>query len=221
MDIFVTAIFYVVMGIVVAVAVLIATDRVAASERWFFAITALLYWPLYLPLLLSKRGQVLMSEKSTSVAKTDDEMTRLIEQVEAEVRAAMQSVVVDASIEHQTPEADISRLSRAWRTQAGRIRELDELLNRPDFKVPLLSAAERHADERVAHCEAVRQENLNQLREVRQHLYQDLTTSLAWVRELVTMLQLARFTGAPAERVDELIDQIESAADGVCEARLV
>ena len=39
--------------------------------------------------------------------------------------------------------------------------------------------------------------------------------SLAWVRELVSMIHLAKFSGAPAARAEELVAQIAAAVEGL------
>ncbi len=39
--------------------------------------------------------------------------------------------------------------------------------------------------------------------------------TLAWVRELVSMIHLAKFTGAPASRAEELVAQIAAAVEGL------
>jgi hypothetical protein len=41
--------------------------------------------------------------------------------------------------------------------------------------------------------------------------------SLAWVRELVSMIHLAKFSGAPAARAEELVAQIAAAVEGLSE----
>ncbi len=41
--------------------------------------------------------------------------------------------------------------------------------------------------------------------------------TLAWVRELVTMIHLAKFTGTPASRAEELVVQIAAAVKGISE----
>jgi hypothetical protein len=48
-------------------------------------------------------------------------------------------------------------------------------------------------------------------------MYDDLMGTLAWVRELVTMIHLARYTGAPASRAEELVGQIAAAVEGLSE----
>lgn len=41
--------------------------------------------------------------------------------------------------------------------------------------------------------------------------------TLAWVRELVSMIHLARFTGAPAARAEELVARLAAALEGLSE----
>ena len=49
-------------------------------------------------------------------------------------------------------------------------------------------------------------------------MFDDLLATLAWVRELVTMIHLAKFSGAPASRAEELVSQIAAAVEGLREA---
>jgi hypothetical protein len=66
--------------------------------------------------------------------------------------------------------------------------------------------------ERLRHSLEVRRRNLQQLRQVRQRAHDDLFAALGWVRELVSMLHLVQFTGAPPARAEELLAQIASAS---------
>jgi hypothetical protein len=82
------------------------------------------------------------------------------------------------------------------------------------------SAEETRAPDRgqARPAERTRLENVRRLREVRRRLHHDLLDTLAWVRELATMIHLARFTGAPASRAEELVAQIAAAVEGLSEA---
>jgi hypothetical protein len=51
-------------------------------------------------------------------------------------------------------------------------------------------------------------------------MYADLIGTLAWVRELVTMIHLAKFSGAPPARAEELVAQIAAAVQGLSEVSL-
>jgi hypothetical protein len=44
-----------------------------------------------------------------------------------------------------------------------------------------------------------------------------LLGTLAWVRELLSLLHLARFTGAPPARAEELLAQATAASQGLAE----
>ena len=66
---------------------------------------------------------------------------------------------------------------------------------------------------RILEHERIRCENIVRLKEVRRQMYDDLMSSLAWVRELVTMIHLAKFTGAPASQALDLVRQIAAAVE--------
>ncbi|HEY4261255.1 MAG TPA: hypothetical protein VGM98_13905 [Schlesneria sp.] len=66
--------------------------------------------------------------------------------------------------------------------------------------------------------ERIRTENIIRLKQLRRSMFDDLMATVAWVRELVTMIHLAKYTGAPASRAHELVKQIASAVKGLSEA---
>ena len=71
--------------------------------------------------------------------------------------------------------------------------------------------------EKARQSEQVRRENIRQLATLRKQMHADLIGTLAWVRELVTMIHLAKFSGAPAARAEELVAQIAAAVQGLSE----
>ena len=58
------------------------------------------------------------------------------------------------------------------------------------------------------------EQNREQLRQIRERTYQDLVGSLARVRELVSLIHLAKFSDAPTSRAAELIAQVAAAVEG-------
>ena len=72
----------------------------------------------------------------------------------------------------------------------------------------------------IAAHERTRQENLRKLKSIRDRLHNDLVTTLCWVRELVTMIHLAKYTGAPASRAEELVKQIAASVEGLSDSAL-
>src|SRR6266446_8083865 len=100
-----------------------------------------------------------------------------------------------------------------------------EMINRDErvspsssFIIPRSSLlSESPAKNRLVQSQEACQENIQRLRLVRQRSYDDLLSNLAWVRELVSMIHLAKFTGAPASRAEELVAQIAAAVEGLAD----
>jgi hypothetical protein len=93
---------------------------------------------------------------------------------------------------------------------------MDRLLIRtgtPDHDLPMASASE--TTDRLRQSEESRRANFERLRQVRSRAHDDLMGTLAWVRELVSMIHLAKYTGAPASRAEELVAQIAAAIEGI------
>ncbi len=212
----VTMIFYLLIGVGVATAVFLSDSRQSRGSAGFRVATALMFWPLYLPILLSGPRPGPMPEISPDPSD-DDAMSQAIAQVEAELELALASLDgwVEDVLAHETDR--FHELSTAWRAQAERIREMDRLLARaePADRAPMPPVSGPDASDRCRQSEQSRRSNLDRLRQVRNRAYEDLMGTLAWVRELVSMIHLAKFTGAPASRAEELVAQIATAIEGI------
>lgn len=213
MDLATTAVFYAVIGVAVAVAQFLTSDLPSPAERCLQVASAWLFWPLYLPLLLRKRR----GEEPAGNRPIANHLDPAIIQVERELEVAWTSLDGWAE-EALSREADrLVELRIAWRAQAERISELDQLLANStiasrDVFEPLSGGSDRARQSTMA-----RQENLDRLRTLRQHMADDLAGTLAWVRELATMIHVAKFTGAPASRAEDLVSQIAAAIEGLRE----
>jgi hypothetical protein len=217
-----TILIYVLLGFGVAVA-LYTTERARRpSERWFTVLTALPFWPLYVPMLLARNDNS-KPERYPAVPVPVDDMATMIHQVDAELEAALGSLDGWAEGVLARERDRIHELRNAWTAQSQRIREMDRLLARPEVAepVPTLDVPgvplSPTASERLRHSQQIRQQNIDRLRQVRRRAYEDLMGTLAWVRELVSMIHLAKFTGAPASRAEELVAQIAAAVEGLSE----
>jgi len=225
-----TMVFYLLIGAGVSVAVLIVDEALALGERVFRAATAFLFWPLYLPILLQQARPVehAAEVEQPSTEKTD-EFAVAIAQVEAELDTALNSLGGWAEDALSGEQGRLAELRAAWRLQAERIRELDRLLTQPEFLDDVSPAEEEAPQETAASdsikqptdrsrlCTRARQENIDRLKQLRRQMNDDLMGTLSWVRELVTMIHLAKFTGAPASRAQELVAQIAAAVEGLSE----
>jgi hypothetical protein len=211
-----TMIFYHLIGFGVATAVYLSDSRQGRLLRVFRLATAVVFWPLYVPILLSGSGPRVPPEGAPSQSD-HDAMSRAISQVEAELETALLSLDgwVEDVLAHEAGRFD--ELSTAWRAQAERIREIDRLLAKtePAEFQEAADARSEGASERYQHSEQSRRANFARLREVRSQAFENLMGTLAWVRELVSMIHLAKFTGAPASRAEELVAQIAAAIEGI------
>ncbi len=205
----VTMIFYLLIGVGVSTAVFLSDSRGTRGAPVFRVATAVVFWPLYLPILLTGPRPGPTPEPALH-SSDDDAMSQAISQVEAELELALASLDgwVEDVLAHETDR--FRELSGAWHNQAERIREMDRLLDRAE---PAASGPE--ASDRCRQSEQSRRANLDRLRQVRDRAYEDLMGTLAWVRELVSMIHLAKFTGAPASRAEELVAQIATAIEGI------
>jgi hypothetical protein len=214
--------FYLLIGACVAAALYLNDEERTGRERVFRAAGALFFWPLFVPLLLDRPAD---REAATPAAATPaaDSLARAIEQVEAELDAALGSLDGWAEETLADEGRRLQELRGAWRFQADRIRQLDSLLAASKLAVadPLTSDApglSASATDRRLRSDHARAENIRRLQELRGRLLDDLLGTLAWVRELVTMIHLAKFSGAPASRAEELVSQIAAAVEGLSEA---
>jgi hypothetical protein len=208
-------------GAGVAGAVYLSARGQSPGHRWFQVFTALLFWPLYLPLLLAPKQDSVGRADSSGQPLPADDLTRAIDQVDAELAAALHSLDGWADDVLASERDCLHDLRNAWSSQALRIREMDRLLDRPEYgseSGPLLEGPDRPAlSERLRASQEVIHHNIDRLRQLRERTLADLLTRLAWVRELVSMIHLAKFTGAAPARAEELVSRITAAVEGLSE----
>jgi hypothetical protein len=213
-----SAIFYLVLGLAVAVAVYVRSDDTNKVGSIINTINACLFWPLFVPMLLAAPpdASTEATENNNSTEPHADGLSAAIAQVETELDAALEGLDGWAEDVLNSEQHRLEELKFAWKSQADRIRKLDRLLaEQTAFKDSLTAVA---GDvESARHSEQVRNENIRQLAALRKQMHADLIGTLAWVRELVTMIHLAKFSGAPAARAEELVVQIAAAVQGLSE----
>jgi hypothetical protein len=217
-----TLVLYAVVGTGVAVAVYSVGDP---RQRWFRVASAVPFWPIYIPMLLAPVRPPVNSQCHDQ-SEQNDEMSSAIAQVDAELEGALGSLDGWAEDVLARETGRIHELRGAWIAQAERIREMDRLLGLPQcadepqtdavsLAVPSDAAASPALNDRLRQSWLARRQNVERLRRVRGRAYEDLMATLVWVRELVSMIHLAKFTGAPASRAEELVAQIAAAVEGL------
>jgi hypothetical protein len=213
-----TAIFYLLLGGTVAIAVYLRGRTGNPVAIGLQMAAACLFWPLFVPMLLSPSAEdSVASDKSAPPADVQkDGLAAAIFQVETELDAALEGLDGWAEDVLNSEQHRLEELRAAWKAQADRIRSIDQLLAEPSARAD--SLAEVSAEVASARqSEKTRQENIRQLSNLRKRMHADLVGTLAWVRELVTMIHLAKFSGAPAARAEELVAQIAAAVQGLSE----
>jgi hypothetical protein len=204
-------ILYLLVGAGVAFAVALADGGRSGGERFFRVSAAVVFWPLFVPLLLS--GSPLPVKPETARSGPKDEIDAVIARADEELAAALASLRGWAEHVLKREGGRIEELRAAWKAQAERIREMDGLLARPDVVPPEAEGAA--ASERVLQLERARRINRERLRQMRRQAHEDLLANLAWVRELASMIHLAKFSGEPAARAEELVARLAAAIEGI------
>ncbi|MEX2186374.1 MAG: hypothetical protein WD875_06260 [Pirellulales bacterium] len=217
---------YLLIGFAVAAAVALFEDcpreriglRNHRSATAFRVVEATFFWPLFLPILLSRTPETVGDEPrhTATVVQSDDALSRHIAQVDDELVAALASLDGWAEGAIARERVRIDELRAAWRGQAQRIRDMDRVLA-ATAEEPPADATSDEPTSRAAQSARARRENFARLGQVRDRAATDLATTLSSVRELVSMIHLAKFTGEPASRADELLAQIAAAVEGLSE----
>ncbi len=189
-----TAIFYLLFGAAVATAVYVRDMQQRGIRTAFGVASACLFWPLYVPVLLAPAQECAVSDATEHNADPQDSLSAAIAQVESELDTALEGLDGWAEDVLNSEQHRLEELRAAWKLQAKRIRELDRLL----------CATETGGDSvwgvagdvvKARESENVRRENIRQLGTIRKRMHADLIGTLARVRELVTMIHLAKFSG--------------------------
>lgn len=212
-----TSFFYLLIGISIAVADMTTARRSWLPSQLIRFLSVCLFWPLFLPTLLARNPRTTPSGLEAHGPASEaprDELSEAIDRVEAELDQALSSLEGWAEDVLARENDRLHELRSVWRHQAERIRQMDRLLVQSESTQPRLPEGSE-VDQRLRQGEPGRRANLERLREVRLATFEELMHTLVWVRELTSMLYLAKFTGAPVTRAEELVSQIAAAVEGV------
>jgi len=212
-----TLVLYLMLGTGVAGALLVR-DGLQGAAGAMRLMTACLFWPMFVPVLLAPQpaAQSDAAQAANPDAAAADPIQMEIARVESELKGALQTLDGWAEGALALEDARFDELSHAWRVQARRIAELGELL-RASGDESALQHERESALESIAPSVRARRDNIDRLKKLHQQMQNDLLGNLAWVRELVTLIHLAKYTGAPASRAEELVAQIAAAVGGLSE----
>jgi hypothetical protein len=185
---------YLAVGAAIALVIAAVTRRLSAAD----AVLLVGLWPMYAPLALSRGGDT----------------PRETELVAALARAKASPL---ASV---LPDAESARvLGGRLREAAARLRELDDVLGRPDFDP---AAAERRAAELTARgataaatTAQLRVRTLGQLRALRERYRSELDEVGELIAQLVAQAELVRLQPAIAHSSGELVRELVARVEGL------
>jgi hypothetical protein len=205
-----TLVLYLMLGAGIAGALLVREGLQSAAGAMRLA-SACLFWPMFVPVLLAPQPGAEPETSASAIAAQAkaDPIQAEIARVESELEGALRTLDGWAEGTLALEDARFEELGHAWRVQAQRIRELGELL--------IASGDEPSPMDSSAPSVRARRDNIERLKQLHQRMQNDLLENLAWVRELVTLIHLAKYTGAPASRAEELVAQIAAAVEGLSE----
>jgi hypothetical protein len=218
-----TLVLYAVLGAGVAVAVYLRGEAIGRLESSFRIASALVFWPLYVPMLLSRTDARGVAAMCFSQAPTD-ELALSIAQAESEVNAALESLRGWADNVLAAERGRIHEVREHWVRLARRIRDMDRLLALSDdppqtqgkgIVSPDLVGVVREQgwNERLNQLREARLQSREQLKALRQRAADELMESLLLARQIASMVQLARFNGAPPTMAAELLARIATTTD--------
>ena len=203
-------ILHLMAGVGVAGAVALATRHRSRSSRWFQVVTALVFWPMYLPLLLQQQPK---PKSKPTPRPMNDDLEQTIAQIDAELDTALKKSESRFGDSLAKEKARLHDLLGAWTRQAQQIREMDQLLSRPETAESMAISIDGVRGDRLQSSLEALKANVDRLRQTRQEQFADLLGALAEVRELVSMIHLANYGCEPTTRSEELTARIAAAVE--------
>jgi len=185
---------YLAVGAAIAIVIAIIKRRLSAAD----AVLVIGLWPMYAPLALARGGDTLH----------ETELLAALARAKASPLAAV------------LPDAESARvLGGRLREATGRLRELDDVLARPDFDP---AAAERRAAELTARgataaaaTAQLRVRTLGQLRALRERYRSELDEVGELIAQLVAQAELVRLQPAIAHSSGELVRELVARVEGL------
>lgn len=209
-----TCIVYLLLGGVVAVALVLRADGKGRSARAVTFVAGVFFWPVFAPFLLSPAHRAAPVTPPTRAAQS-----RLL--------AALGQVEGLAADVLRPEVARLRGLVEAVGKMETRVAEMDALLATPEFDRAAasgqLEALARRGlppeDARVQSVQA-RLRNMERLAAMRERTAADLERVVLQLEEMGSRLQLLKFAGRPDAELVELLQSVASSVEEVTEGLL-
>ncbi|MFL5349549.1 MAG: hypothetical protein ACJ8AT_32540 [Hyalangium sp.] len=209
-----TCILYLLLGGVVAVALVLRAEGKGPGSRALLFVAGVFFWPVYAPFLLAP---VRPAGQPTPPARA----------AQSRLLAAVGQVEGLAADVLRPEVARLRGLVDAVGKMEARVAEMDALLATPEFDKAAaseqLEALSRRGlppeDPRVQSVQA-RLRNMERLAAMRERTAADLERVVLQLEEMGSRLQLLRFAGRPDAELVELLQSVASSVEEVTEGLL-
>jgi len=215
-----TCILYLLLGTVVAVALVLRAEGKGGGARVVTFVAGVFFWPLYAPFLLSPARPSGTGAGTGAVAQP-------VRAAQERLRAALRQVEGLAADVLRPEVARLRGLVDAMGKMEARVAEMDALLATPEFNRALaseqLEALSRRGlgpeDARVQSVQA-RLRNMERLGAMRERTAADLERVVLQLEEMGSRLQLLKFAGRPDAELVELLQSVAASVEEVTEGLL-
>jgi len=209
-----TCILYLLLGGVVAVALVLRTEGKGPGARALTFVAGLFFWPVFAPFLLAPVRPAVPQVPPARAAQS--RLLAAVGQVEGLAADVLRPEV-----------ARLRGLVDAVGKMEARVAEMDALLATPEFDKAAaseqLSALSRRGlppeDPRVQSVQA-RLRNMERLSAMRERTAADLERVVLQLEEMGSRLQLLKFAGRPDAELVELLQAVASSVEEVTEGLL-
>lgn len=220
---FESALLYGLIGVAVATALLLREERPRPGRSVLLLCGGTFFWPIFAPLLLSGSA----GARSHPDDRPGLSFEARISAAEEQLLAAL-SKLTGIAQEALAPEtARVGHLAGALKAMSTRLREIDDLLNAPEFDEHAAVAALRELtsrglgddDPRVQSVRS-RLRNVERLRAMQSRTADDLERALLKIEEMSSQMLLLKFAGRPDSEVVQVIKEIAESVEEVTEGLL-
>jgi hypothetical protein len=214
-----TCILYLLLGGVVAVALVLRAEGKSGGARVVTFVAGVFFWPVFAPFLLSPARSAAAAAGAAGTPPARAAQERL--------RAALGQVEGLAADVLRPEVARLRGLVDAMGKMEARVAEMDALLATPEFNRAAaqeqLEALSRRGlgpeDGRVQSVQA-RLRNMERLGAMRERTAADLERVVLQLEEMGSRLQLLKFAGRPDAELVELLQSVATSVEEVTEGLL-
>lgn len=211
-----TCILYLLLGGVVAVALVLRAEGRSPGERAVTFVSGVFFWPVYAPFLLAPARASSTAAMAPPARAARERLVGALSQVEGLAADVLRPEV-----------ARLRGLVDAVGKMEARVAEMDTLLATPEFNRAAaseqLEALARRGlppeDARVQSVQA-RLRNMDRLVAMRERTAADLERVVLQLEEMGSRLQLLKFAGRPDAELVELLQSVASSVEEVTEGLL-